>query len=126
MNSITAIGHNIHRPQKTKDELTEEERVHRQLVNEVMSRFDFDEARANFAQERKRSNDSRIARSAGGLKPTAYVPPAELVKSKIKLILLDLKATEEKDSLRMRQIEMRLAELDAKDDNCTTATDVAS
>ena len=90
--------------------LTEEEEVHRQLVRDVMSRLDYDDVKLNAAHNRKRDGEVHEAHCADENKSTLFIPVSDRIKAKIKNTLLELKATEQNGTLRMKQINARLAE----------------
>jgi len=92
---------------------TEEELVHWQLVRDVMSRIDFNEVKSSMSQERGRFKEVFAAQLSGESKSSAFVPALDTITAKIENVLMELKATEQTGTLRMCQIESRLAEIRA-------------
>jgi len=96
--------------------LPEEEVVRRQLVRDVMNRLDYDDLKQSMFHDRKRFSDSIILSGIAGVRTDALTPAADAILTKIEGILTEFKATEEKGTLRMKQIEISLAELGVRQD----------
>jgi len=92
---------------------TEEEMVHRQLVRDVINCLDYYDVKHCITRGGRHFSEAHTAHCAEKPVFTAFTPGSGTIESKIVNILMEFKATEEKDTLRMRQIEARLAELRA-------------
>jgi len=99
------------KPHKRRHPHTEEELARRQLLRDVINRLDYEDLKHSMVKERKRSKVSHISSGLGGSHHDVYTHAQDVVLPKVERILMDLRALEEKDTLRMRQIDISLAEL---------------
>ena len=100
-------------PSRIRGQLTEEDVVHRQLMRDVMSRIDFNDIKARMPQERRTFSEVHAAQTLPGARQAVFTLALEPIAEKIESVLIELKASEKKDTTRMRQIEARLAEFRA-------------
>ena len=103
-----------HKPPPINGPLSEEELTRRQLVRDVMNRLDYYDLKKSMNQGQRRINVMFTAQMPGEQRPGMPVPSSGAILAKIEKILMDLRAEEKKGSMRMKQIDIWLAEFGTK------------
>jgi len=91
--------------------IPEEELARRQLMRDVISRLDYNDVKKSVLHDRKRFHDSTPHSMKHGSRTEHVTPAPDVILPKIERILIELRQTEEKGTIRMKQIEISLAEL---------------
>jgi len=99
------------RPAHRHGPLADEEIARRQLLRDVINRLDYEDLKMSMTKERRRVKNSHLISGLGGSCHDVFIHATDVVLPKIEGVLWELRSLEEAGTLRMKQIDISLAEL---------------
>ena len=99
------------KPPKKLYPTSEEELTRRHLLRDVLNRLDYNDLKKNITHDRRHPNEPTASMGRADVCADSLTPAADVILRKIENILIDLRSTEETGSMRMKQIDISLAEL---------------
>ena len=104
------------RPAQKHGSLAEEELTRRQLLRDVINRLDYEDLKISMTKQRRHVKNSHLLSGLGGSCHDVFIHATDVVLPKIEGVLWELRSLEESGTLRMKQIDISLAELCTEQD----------